>query len=125
MTKHLIVSRSTHDPHGRHNLHTRLWDRAGVAIALVVVALALVTVAGCGGTGGPSAGNGSSSTGTTPGVVNTPTPRSLSAPSAITELPLPASIISSSPVGITNGPDGALWFTETDANQIGHITPGK
>jgi streptogramin lyase len=28
----------------------------------------------------------------------------------------------SAPVGITNGPDGALWFTEPDANRIGRIT---
>lgn len=28
------------------------------------------------------------------------------------------------PAGITTGPDGNLWFTEFDRNQIGRITPG-
>ena len=27
------------------------------------------------------------------------------------------------PFGITAGPDGNLWFTETTANQVGRITP--
>jgi streptogramin lyase len=27
------------------------------------------------------------------------------------------------PVGITSGPDGNLWFTESGGNQIGRITP--
>ena len=38
----------------------------------------------------------------------------------ITEYPTPTS--NSSPSGVTAGPDGALWFTETSANQIGRIT---
>jgi virginiamycin B lyase len=38
----------------------------------------------------------------------------------ITEFPIPTA--GSSPVGITAGPDGNLWFTETVANQIGRIT---
>src|SRR5438093_9251628 len=29
-----------------------------------------------------------------------------------------------SPLGITAGPDGNLWFTENIGNQIGRITPG-
>jgi virginiamycin B lyase len=37
-----------------------------------------------------------------------------------TEFPIPAG--PSGPDGITTGPDGALWFTETGANQIGRIT---
>jgi IPTL-CTERM motif len=28
------------------------------------------------------------------------------------------------PVGITAGPDGALWFTEQSGNRIGRITTG-
>jgi virginiamycin B lyase len=40
----------------------------------------------------------------------------------ITEFPLPTA--GSTPVGITAGPDGNLWFTELTANQIGRITPG-
>src|SRR6266542_5309672 len=31
---------------------------------------------------------------------------------------------SSKPWNITTGPDGALWFTELDANKIGRITIG-
>src|SRR5690348_6862388 len=27
------------------------------------------------------------------------------------------------PVGITSGPDGALWFTAQNTNQIGRLTP--
>ena len=46
-------------------------------------------------------------------------------PSTITEFPLPPltfnPIISTS--SITAGPDGNVWFTEHDANQIGRITP--
>jgi len=38
----------------------------------------------------------------------------------ITEFAIPTS--SSGPGAITAGPDGALWFTETTANQIGRIT---
>src|SRR5438128_2358664 len=38
----------------------------------------------------------------------------------ITEFPVPTS--SSHPAGITAGPDGNLWFTESNANQIGRIT---
>lgn len=43
-----------------------------------------------------------------------------SAALSITEYSTPAS--NSSPSGITIGPDGALWFTEASANQIGRIT---
>jgi len=38
----------------------------------------------------------------------------------ITEYAVPTS--SSGPVSITSGPDGALWFTESDGNKIGRIT---
>jgi virginiamycin B lyase len=37
-----------------------------------------------------------------------------------TEYPIPTA--NSSPVGITAGPDGALWFTETNGQKIGRIT---
>ena len=40
---------------------------------------------------------------------------------AITEFPIPTA--HSFPQGITTGPDGNLWFTETYANQIGMINP--
>jgi virginiamycin B lyase len=39
---------------------------------------------------------------------------------SITEYPIPTS--ASGPNGIAAGPDGALWFTESNANKIGRIT---
>src|SRR6266478_1473060 len=38
----------------------------------------------------------------------------------ITEFPVPTT--ASEPLGITAGPDGALWFTENIGNKIGRIT---
>jgi streptogramin lyase len=38
----------------------------------------------------------------------------------ITEFPIPTA--GAGPVGIAAGPDGALWFTESNANQIGRVT---
>ena len=38
----------------------------------------------------------------------------------ISEFPLPRD--GRNPTGIATGPDGALWFTETDGNRIGRIT---
>ena len=45
----------------------------------------------------------------------------LPATGAITEYPVPTS--GSGPVGITTGPDGNLWFTESQGNKIGKIIP--
>ncbi len=45
----------------------------------------------------------------------------LSGISSITEFPLPSG--SFAPYGITAGPDGNLWFTESGANAIGMINP--
>jgi Bacterial Ig-like domain (group 1) len=42
------------------------------------------------------------------------------APAAITEYPIPTP--ASRSVDITAGPDGALWFTESDAGKIGRVT---
>jgi streptogramin lyase len=39
----------------------------------------------------------------------------------VTGFPIPTA--NSLPTGIALGPDGNLWFTETNANQIGRITP--
>jgi streptogramin lyase len=39
----------------------------------------------------------------------------------ITEFPIPTA--SSVPIGITAGPDGNVWFTESQASKIGRITP--
>jgi virginiamycin B lyase len=41
-------------------------------------------------------------------------------PIPVREFPIPTS--NSTPVGITAGPDGNLWFTEGGANKIGRIT---
>lgn len=41
---------------------------------------------------------------------------------AITEYPLPGPSFGRQPYGITTGPDGALWFTESAASQIGRIS---
>jgi len=35
--------------------------------------------------------------------------------------PFPLSKATATPVGITTGPDGALWFTEFDASKVGRI----
>src|SRR5258707_14559085 len=46
--------------------------------------------------------------------------------SPISEFPIPSTLPAASPYGITNGPDGNLWFTEqglAGANQqIGQVT---
>ena len=42
-------------------------------------------------------------------------------PASITEFPVPTA--GSGPSGIAAGPDGNLWFTEYNGNQIGRITP--
>src|SRR5216683_3192523 len=39
----------------------------------------------------------------------------------ITEYPIPTG--SSEPTGITAGPDGNLWFTESNANKVAKVTP--
>jgi len=38
------------------------------------------------------------------------------------EFPIPTA--ASNPRGITAGPDGALWFTESSGNKIGRLTAG-
>src|SRR5258708_7592541 len=40
----------------------------------------------------------------------------------VTEYSIPTN--KSQPVGIANGPDGNLWFTEGHGNKIGKVTPG-
>ncbi len=44
-------------------------------------------------------------------------------PPAITEFPIPTS--GAAPFGVAAGPDGAVWFTEFYANQIGRVAPGN
>jgi len=48
-------------------------------------------------------------------------PASVAAPSGIVEYPVPTA--GSSPIGITAGPDGNVWFTEINADNIGRSTP--
>jgi virginiamycin B lyase len=45
---------------------------------------------------------------------------SLAAPPPIDEFPVPTP--AGAPTGIVTGPDGAIWFTEAGANQIGRIS---
>jgi streptogramin lyase len=47
---------------------------------------------------------------------------SLAAPPPIDGFPVTAG---SSPAGIATGPDGAMWFTESNGNKIGRITAGS
>ncbi|MBO0795988.1 MAG: hypothetical protein J2P36_34280, partial [Ktedonobacteraceae bacterium] len=53
---------------------------------------------------------------------SSPVPTITSTPSVskISRFPLPDKL--SNPTGITSGPDGALWFTETSAGKIGRVT---
>src|SRR5919204_4943879 len=44
------------------------------------------------------------------------------AAASVTEYRTPTPV--SRPLGITAGPDGALWFTEKDAGKIGRVTTG-
>src|SRR5215472_11317162 len=41
---------------------------------------------------------------------------------SVTEFPIPDTTVAR-PEGITRGPDGNLWFTESIADRIGQITP--
>src|SRR5260370_14090212 len=50
------------------------------------------------------------------------TPAALADGGSFTEYTLPTS--NGQPFEITPGPDGALWFTESNANKIGRITTG-
>jgi streptogramin lyase len=48
---------------------------------------------------------------------------SLAAPPPIDEIPIPTP--NAAPVGIAVGPDGAMWFTENNANKIGRLSAGS
>ncbi|HET9342974.1 MAG TPA: hypothetical protein VFO25_08685 [Candidatus Eremiobacteraceae bacterium] len=43
-------------------------------------------------------------------------------PGVVSEKPIPTS--NATPLGITSGPDGNVWFTELNGNKIGHVIPG-
>jgi len=55
------------------------------------------------------------------GSMGVPDAPSASAATKIEEYPVPTA--DSAPAGITAGPDGNLWFTESAGNKIGMITP--
>src|SRR5713101_2953032 len=60
----------------------------------------------------------------TSGSPNRPPTKSDGLPrTAPTPSPSSPPTANSGPFGITAGPDGNLWFTESEANQLGRITP--
>ena len=56
-----------------------------------------------------------------PVIVKVPLSSSGGPAPQITQFPLPAG--ETGPIGITAGPDGNLWFVESDSSSIGRITP--
>ena len=124
MTEHTIVSQRVHHQHARVGnaagpaLRSKLLGRAQAQLRAAALLLAVVLLlAACGSQPGTTSG----SPGTTPGAANTPTSGGQPA-GTITEFPLPSA--NSAPDGITAGPDGNLWFTESQIAKIGRITPG-
>ncbi len=84
----------------------------------MATSLASLTAAGCGGNAGLS--------GTLPERVSTAAHRQLPS-GTFAEYPITAPHeprVKSFPVGITNGPDGALWFAERGWGKLGRITTG-
>jgi len=79
-----------------------------MSFAAVAAVLALV-VAGC---------KYSTLAGPLPG----PSPAPTLGPGIVSERPIPTS--AATPLGITSGPDGNLWFAEFDGNKIGKVVPG-
>lgn len=51
-----------------------------------------------------------------------PSPAPTLGPGIVSEKPIPTS--AATPLGITSGPDGNVWFTELNGNKIGHVIPG-
>ena len=87
---------------------------------LVIVALASGIAWFTAHPASPTAGINASPTGS---IQTSPTGGIPAAPAmSITEFPVPTA--SSLPDGITAGPDGNLWFTESYSNNIGRISPG-
>ena len=91
-------------------------------------------LAGCGGHGGAlpaAAGGGGTSplstaifakAGANASASAQALPTASPAPGAPTIIEYPTTTVGAGPVGITSGPDGALWFAEQNVNQIGRIT---
>ncbi|HEX6478082.1 MAG TPA: hypothetical protein VF043_04490 [Ktedonobacteraceae bacterium] len=53
------------------------------------------------------------------GVLTLAAPSALALSGKISEFAVPTA--NSFPIGITAGPDGNMWFTESDGNQIGQL----
>ena len=53
------------------------------------------------------------------GLLTLTAPSALALSGKIREFPIPTA--GSGPLQITAGPDGALWFTESNTNQIGQV----
>ena len=87
-----------------------------LGICGVAAAFAATAAAGCSG-GGSGAPPLTQSTTAVRAVHKSLRPFDLG---AITEYPIPTN--NSLPIGITVGPDGALWFAEHQAGKIGRIT---
>ena len=91
-------------------------DMKHLRVYAMATCLATLSAAGCGGNGGPN--------GALPGAVSTDARRQLPsgtfAEYLITSAHEPR--VKSFPVGITNGPDGALWFAERGWGKLGRIT---
>jgi virginiamycin B lyase len=94
----------------RMRMHKR-FHAGGVVLSSAVLALLLTSLAGCAASA-PAARTAA------PAASGTPTPHSIHG--TIAEFPIPTA--NSTPFSIAAGPDGALWFTEHDANRIGRIT---
>jgi streptogramin lyase len=107
----------------------RRWLVLGIVLALVVVIVV-------GGTLGALAVFSKNKTGNTPPqatstTTGTSVPTATPAPTLTPTPPVPAGKTTefggltndSKPWSITKGPDGNLWFTESNTNQIGRITP--
>src|SRR5579859_260674 len=118
-----MKSRSTMAQH--NTVHWRDDDRSagptwrsrmfGVAPANIIAAILVLTVmalAGCGSSGGSPATGGAQSA----------APTSTTRPAnPFTEFPLSGNATGAA--AMTVGPDGNLWFTETNTNTIGRLTP--
>ena len=78
----------------------------------IAFAAGALLLAGCGGRSVIPAGNFAGSTSSIGHGVHT-------SAMTITETPVPQA--SSGPTGVTMGPDGNVWFTETNLNQLGRV----
>jgi serine/threonine protein kinase len=96
-----------------------------LAICLIVVVLVSSIAVLVGNGKGAPGGSGTRATVTAAPELTAATATATATPEPpagiITQFALPTA--SSRPAGITAGPDGNLWFTESDGNHVGRITP--